>query len=122
MRGYLGRRPAREAAVIVSLLGRKPNGKSEFSYYSFRGGFDRPSERPGFLSFQQWLDSRYGPGKHLVLDYPTVDTEQLSPDMLDEVSAKVLALVSEGRTVVVVDSGGVGRTGRVCHHMGLRQL
>lgn len=42
--------------AIVSLLGKKPDGTSEFSFYSFYGGFDLPSERPGCLSFENWLD------------------------------------------------------------------
>src|SRR5438034_508690 len=39
--------------AIVCLLGRKPDGLSEFSFYSFYGGFDIPSEHPHCLSFQE---------------------------------------------------------------------
>ena len=51
--------PAREQLFIVSLLGSKDDGKSEFSYYSFRSGFESPApdHRP---TLQQWLDTRHG--------------------------------------------------------------
>src|SRR5208283_79193 len=50
------RRPlSNEQIIMISLLGRKPNGLSEFSYYSFRGGFDRPEDRPGCPTWQAWL-------------------------------------------------------------------
>ena len=46
---------------IVSLLGQKPepNSKSEYSYYSFRGGHESLLERPGTITFQEWLNLQF---------------------------------------------------------------
>src|SRR5437879_4064443 len=52
--------PVSDRLVVVSLLGRKPTGKSEFAFYSFRGGFEGESNRPKCPTFQAWLDQRYG--------------------------------------------------------------
>lgn len=117
--------PHANEIVIVSLLGRKPqpDGRSEFHFYSFRGSSDEPSHRPGCPTFQEWLNERYGNGQHLVLEYPTVDVwPPLAPETLSEVSAKVLSLLSEGRTVVLMDSGGISRTGAICKSLGFVQV
>ena len=44
-------------AVIVSLLGRKPTkgNPSEFSFYSFCGGWDTPSERRNKPTLEEWV-------------------------------------------------------------------
>lgn len=44
--------PAANLLYIVSLLGKKPNGYSEFSYYPFRSSKE-DDDKP---TFQQWLD------------------------------------------------------------------
>ena len=46
-------------AAIVSLLGRKPkNGnQSEFSFYTFCGGWDTASERRNKPPLQEWLSN-----------------------------------------------------------------
>jgi hypothetical protein len=110
--------PGSEGVIISSLLGHKPDGKSEFSFYSFRGGFEEPSERPTCPTFQEWLDGRYGDGQYQVLEHPTTDTLPLEPETLGQVSETVLSLVGEGRIVVLMDSGGVSRVGMVCKYMG----
>jgi len=102
--------------AIVSLLGRKPDGLSEFSFYSFYGGFDSPSEHPGRLSFQEWLDRWHWDLSIVVRQHPTQDFEPIEPQMLDEIAADINELVSACRTVVVVDSGGQTRTRMVCAH------
>ena len=113
--------PAREQLFIVSLLGSKEDGKSEFSYYSFRSGCETPApdHRP---TLQQWLDTRYGSGRYQVLELPTVDLKPLAPETLSNVGSTIRALLLDGRTVVLVDSGGIGRTGRVCHSLGFVQV
>ena len=113
--------PVSQKVTIVSLLGRKPNGKSEFSFYSFRGGFDQLSDRPGCPTFQEWLNGTYGNGRYCVIEYPTVDVEPLAPETITEVSSIILSLLREGRTVVLMDSGGIGRTGKVCKCLGFMQ-
>jgi hypothetical protein len=102
---------------IVSLLGRKPDGDSEFSFYSFYGGFDLPSEHPGCLSFQEWL-TRWHQDRFIALcEHPTCDFKQIRPETLDAVASDISKLLSAGRTVILIDSGGQTRTERVCNHM-----
>jgi hypothetical protein len=98
--------------VIVSLLGRKPRGPSEFTYYSFRGGFDQPQDRPGCPTWQEWLKSRYG-SRYRVCEFPTIDTEDIPESTKKVLFKTILEFIQAGKTVLVADSGGVGRTGRV---------
>ena len=110
--------------VIVSLLGRKRDRKklSEFSYYSFYGEWDKPSERNDKPSFQEWLHRHHKDLQILVCEHPTYDSDiydprPIHPIRLAAIERDVRRLISEGRTVVVMDSGGVGRTGEVCEYM-----
>ena len=102
--------------AIVSLLGRK-HGKSEFLFYSFYGGLDSPSEYRGRPSFQNWLD-RWHKGLSIqVVEHPTHDFCPVPAEVLVAVSADISRLLTEGRTVVLVDSGGETRTGQICKYM-----
>src|SRR5436309_1858049 len=94
--------------VIVSLLGKKPNGKSEYSFYSFCGR----------QTFQAWLNERYPDRSIQVIEHPTTDYEAIPSEVLAAAAADVSRLLAEGRTVVVVDSGGETRTGQLCEYMG----
>jgi hypothetical protein len=105
--------------AIVSLLGRKPDGLSEFSFYSFYGGFDLPSEHPGRLSFQQCLARWHRNRSILVCEHPTCDFSPVRRETLDAVAIDIHGLLSAGRTVVLMDSGGQTRTGMVCNHMSV---
>src|SRR6266481_5624420 len=40
------------SSAIISLLGCKPDGLSEVSFYSFYGGYDVATEHAGALSFK----------------------------------------------------------------------
>jgi hypothetical protein len=106
--------------VIVSLLGRKPDGRSEFSFYSFYGGWDTPEERSCRLSFQAWLD-RWHKGRSIkIVEHPTCDYGPIPQVTLDAVRSDILRLLSEGQTIVVMDSGGDTRTRRVVsNHVNL---
>ena len=104
--------------AIVSLLGRKPDGLSEFSFYSFYGGFDLPSEHPGRLSFQQWLAHWHEDLPILVCEHPTCDFKPIRPETLKAVASDMNNLLSGGWTVVLVDSGGQTRTGTICKYLG----
>ncbi len=87
-----------EEIIIMSLLGRKPDGLSEFSYYSFRGGFDRSKDRPGCPTWQEWLTKRYG-SKYRVCEFPTIDTELVPEDtksLLIKCDSWVYALRKDG--------------------------
>lgn len=115
--------PGRNGTVIVSLLGRKPpkdeksKGRSEYGFYSFHGDVDA-SERLGTPHFSEWL-TRYHRDRDLELgEYPTTDIVDMPDDQLCEISACVEESLKQGRTVVLVDSGGWTRTGCVCRHMG----
>ena len=104
---------------IVSLLGRKQglDGVSEFSFYSFCGGFDTLAERHGRLSFQQWLDQRHTQRSIQVLEHPTIDFRPVPLETLGAAAADINRLLSAGRTVILMDSGGETRTRTVCKHM-----
>ena len=112
--------PGDTGTCIISLLGRKPDPswRSEFTFYSFRGGFDSATERPGCPTFQEWLDRWHSERKFSLFEYPTTDLQPLLPDVLTAVISRVTMMLNTGCIVVFVDSGGVGRTGRVCKALG----
>ena len=101
--------PAESNVVVISLLGQKPDGTSEFSFYSFY--------EKGW-SFQEWLDQNYKDKAIQVLEHPTCDFRRVPNETLAAIASDISNLLSEGRTVVLVDSGGLQRTGQVCKHMG----
>ena len=105
--------------VIVSLLGRKRdrNKLSEFSYYSFYGEWDKPSERNDKPSFQEWLDRHHNDLQILVREHPTYDDTDIPSGTISAIATDVHELIKEGRTVIVMDSGGVGRTGDVVKYL-----
>jgi hypothetical protein len=99
--------PGAETA-IVSLLGVKPNGGgSELSFYSF---YNRES-------FQQWLDRRHPERRIQVVEHPTTDFVKIPSGDLAVIAADIDRLLSAGRTVVLVDSGGETRTRQVARYM-----
>lgn len=103
--------------AIVSLLGQKPDGLSEFSFYSFYGGFDLPSDHPGRPSFQEWLERWHSNLSILLREHPTVDFQPMPAETLEAVAADIDKLLVAGRTVVLLDSGGQTRTRVVCNHI-----
>ena len=103
--------------AIISLLGRKPNGPSEFSFYSFYGGFDLPSDHSGSPSFQEWLEDWHGDLSILLYEHPTVDFQPIPATTLEAVAADINELLIAERTVVLLDSGGQTRTRVVCNHI-----
>lgn len=112
------------ATAIVSLLGRKQgkSGASEYSFYSFSGGFDSTSERGRQPSFQEWLDIHHGQRQILVREHPTYDYRPITHVQLTAIYTDIHDLIAEGRTVVVMDSGGETRTGKVCRRMGATRM
>jgi len=98
---------------IVSLLGHKVSGYSEFGYYPFRSSTE-PGSRP---TLQEWLKN--GHKRPIAIhECPTVDARAIPPDVLDAAARKVLGLLDEGATVVVLDSAGAERTRAVCQKLG----
>ena len=111
-------------AAIISLLGRKPksNNISEFSYYPFCGGLDTPAERKNKPSFQEWLDEHSPSIGIIVREYPTLDTCTVPLKQLVAIEAAVCEFIAQDRTVVVVDSGGVGRIDQVRKFIGATEV
>jgi hypothetical protein len=105
--------PAAQPLHIVSLLGRKTDGFSEFGYYPFRSS-DEDAHKP---TLQEWLDDRYG-RQFVVHEYPTIDAHGIAPEVAAKVAAHVVGLVSKGCDVVIVDSAGAERTDRICELIG----
>lgn len=101
--------------AILSLLGAKPDGCSEFSFYSFCGGPDIPTARR--RPFREWLDAR-GHENVILREHPTCDLRPIPPADLERIPATLRSLIAEQRTVVVVDSGGQQRTAQACRHVG----
>lgn len=104
--------------AVVSLLGRKPGGLSEFSYYSFCGGLDTPEERKGRSSFQDWLNEQHKNLHISFYEYPTIDRRGVPLEVRCAVSDEIRRLIMKGHTAVVVDSAGSERTGRIREHIG----
>jgi hypothetical protein len=95
--------------TILSLLGHKDNGKPEWTYYSFY--------RQG-RSFQAWLDQHYSDLNVSIIQHPTIDGRPLQKEVLEKVATCLSALLCCGQSVVLMDSGGVQRVGKVCKHVG----
>jgi hypothetical protein len=102
---------------IVSLLGTKDDGYSEFAFYPFRSQHEQPSKP----TFQEWLDAE-NPGAFVVYEFPTVDAGPIDGSTIDAAGRCVASLLAKGETVVVVDSAGVVRSSRVCTSLGYRAL
>ena len=109
--------PEAEVVHIVSLLGHKKGGFSEFGYYPFRSSKEC-EEKP---TFQEWLDQRYS-RRFVVHEFPTRDREGLPRAVLNAVRHCVLDLIENDNTVVVVDSAGAERTARVCEAIGYERM
>ena len=107
--------------VIVSLLGRKPDGTSEYSFYSFCGGCDTEAEHGNRPTFQEWLETHHNSLGILIREHPTTDYGAVHLNTLDVVADDIRRLVSQGYTVTIVDSGGQTRTGQVCRHIGAKE-
>jgi hypothetical protein len=104
--------PACEVLHILSLLGKKTTGFSEFGYYPFRSSTE-PGIKP---TFQEWLHKRYG--SHFVVhEFPTVDGQGIPSDLLKKVVHHALDLLKNNNTVLILDSAGAERTARVCEAM-----
>lgn len=109
--------PRADVLHLVSLLGQKSNGYSEFGYYPFRSSKES-GDKP---TFQQWLDEHYA-RRFFVQESPTVDARGIPPGVLKAVTESVLELIRRGHTVVIVDSAGAERTARVCEAIGYKRV
>jgi hypothetical protein len=109
--------PSADVLHIVSLLGRKKDGFSEFGYYPFRSSRESGTKP----TFQEWLDRRYG-RRFVVHEFPTVDSMGIPQHLLGAVTRCMLDLVEHGNTIVLIDSAGSERTARVCEAMGYERI
>lgn len=109
--------PKADELHVVSLLGHKTTGLSEFWYYPFRSSKE-PGDQP---TFEKWLNRRYGK-RFTVHEFPTVDGQGIPPNVLDDAARQALRLLETGQSVVVIDSAGAERTARVCKAIGYRPV
>jgi hypothetical protein len=100
---------------VVSLLGRKRDGFSEFSYYPFQSS-QEPGGKP---SFQQWLHIN-SPRALTVHEFPTTDARGIPQELLGSIKNCVRDLIKQHKIVVVMDSAGAERSARVCEAVGFR--
>jgi hypothetical protein len=107
--------------TIISLLGRKPppTSTSEFCFYTFYGREDNLQERRGKRPFQDWLDYYHGERGITLIEHPTIDFQPIPETVLAAIAGEIERLLREGRTIVLVDSGGETRTGTVCRYLSL---
>lgn len=105
--------PQAEVLHIVSLLGCKKDGYSEFAYYPFRSALEAGS-RP---TFQEWLHSHFE-RRIVVHEFPTTDAQGIRRDVLASVTDRIRTLLRNHSTVVLIDSAGAERTKRVCEALG----
>ena len=105
--------------AIISLLGKKPDGMSEYSFYSFSGGLDRQTDqKPRFAS---WLRERHLDLEIELIEHPTTDFQPVPPTTISGVLTSLERLAARGKTVTIVDSGGETRTGAVCRAIGAKE-
>lgn len=102
--------------AIISLLGEKPDGSSEFRFYSFGSALGPNSD--GSETFSDWLGRVHSDLGIIVCEHPTTDFNPVEAAILDAASESLRRLASKGHTVVVVDSGGEQRTRQLCRHLG----
>jgi len=110
VRAWLAGLPGEPPIHLVSLLGKKDNDLSEYSTYDFRGRFDPEDGRP---IFQEYLDQIEGRGKFIVHEFCTTDLRSVPASKLDEIVKRIWELLQLQLTVILFDSGGVGRVGQV---------
>jgi hypothetical protein len=91
---------------------------SEYAFYDFYGGYDKPEEYSNRKSFREWLNQRNNVPSIELREHPTDDFEKIPDNKLQAISKSIAELLREGHTVVLVDSGGIQRTEQVCRYMG----
>lgn len=109
--------PLARKTFIVSLLGLRKDGRSEFRYYNFCGRNDK-ARRPKDPTFQEWLDKNFPGGRYQVMEHPTQDYKNIPPENLRATVLEVKKLLDQGETVVLMDSGGDTRVGKVAGKLG----
>lgn len=109
--------PEADVLHIVSLLGQKSNGDSEFLYYPFRSSNESESKP----MFQKWINEQ-SERRFIVHEFPTVDAKGIPREVLSAVTGHVLDLIEKEYTVVIIDSAGAERTARVCEAIDYKRV
>ena len=89
---------------------------SEYSFYTFSGGSDSSTDK--HRSFEAWLRDRHPEQEIELVERPTIDFQAVPKETIVKVLEDIRRLVAQGKTVVLVDSGGETRTGAVCRGIG----
>lgn len=106
---WVRRLPSKNDVVVVSLLGQKPDGTSEFSLYSFY--------KKG-RSFRHWLDENYKREAIQIIEHPTCDMKCVPDETVAAVGSDLSRLLLARKPVVLMDSGGWKRVEQVCRQIG----
>jgi hypothetical protein len=109
--------PKYKQVHIVSLLGQKTDGHSEFEYYPFQSS----TEVGAKPIFEAWMQQRYR-DSFIIHEYPTTDRRPIQPAVLSGASGCAGELLAAGNKVLIMDSGGAERTRSVCLKLGFARL
>ncbi|RUU44998.1 hypothetical protein EOC93_08690 [Mesorhizobium sp. M6A.T.Ce.TU.002.03.1.1] len=102
-----------ECRLIISMLGTKPGGLNEWSFYSFDGKGS---------TFQEWLDGEFPALGFMVLNRPTVDLRPVPESICKTILGDIQTCAEKFRTTaILIDSGGVTRTGIACRWMKAKE-
>lgn len=110
LRGLQTKLPAQRPLSILSLLGTKPDGTDEHSFYSFRT----------FDGFVEWL-AQNAPFDVKLEHFATMDFRAVPRSLADKVGLAPARELQAGRSVLILDSGGEQRTRAVCRMIGLTE-
>lgn len=99
--------PGGVATTIISLLGRKSDGLSEFSFYTFSVVIETTHESGKRPLFQDWLAQRPADRAVQPVEDPSTDFKPLETVVLEAAAQDVEACLLSGRIVVLVDSCGL---------------
>ena len=105
---WLSELPKHRPLTIISLLGHKPDGMDEHAFYSFRDA----------SGFRAWI-AKKSQDAIKVISHPTTDFSVVDAETIMAIRDDLDRELSLGHAVVIVDSGGVQRTGQVCTQLRL---
>jgi hypothetical protein len=105
---WLAGLPNHRHLAIASLLGKKPDGTDEHSFYSFLSA----------EGFQDWVALHSGFSVS-IYHHPTVDFEEVPSTLIEAVGVTLVRELLLGHSVLILDSGGEQRSGYVCKMLGL---
>ena len=105
---WLSELPKHRPLTIISLLGHKPDGMDEHAFYTFKDA----------SGFRTWI-AKESNETIKVFSHPTTDFNSVGTRTISAIKTDLDHALSLGHGVVIVDSGGVQRTGQICQHLSL---